>query len=277
MAVLITGGAGFIGSNLAKHYSNLNEFVIVVDNFFRGSIENLKGLNKERLLVVTLDMTAPEAVDELSQLIELHKPRKIFHYAAINGTEHFYDHPSLTQKTNSMGTQVLVDAISNCTTEDYRPLLVFASTSENYGSAETVPTSESDLTYVNIESVRDSYAVAKLNSEFAVRYTAEAGGYDFLILRIFNVYGPNMVGGRYGQVIPEFIQRLASGEHPLKILGTGEETRSFCYIDDHISLTTLLVENENSYNNVINLGNPIEVTISELARIVLKAFNCQLK
>ena len=131
------------------------------------------------------------------------------------------------------------------------------------------------MTYVDIESVRDSYAVAKLNSEFTVKLNSESIGYNYIILRIFNVYGPNMVGSKYGQVIPEFIQRLTNTEYPLKIIGTGEETRSFCYIDDHVLLTDLLYNEIDAYNQVINLGNPHEISIKELAEHVMMAMNLQ--
>ena len=278
MTILITGGAGFIGSNLARYYTNKGEKVIVIDNFFRGRLENLDNIGNNLLEVFELDLSDAKCKKELARIIDYYRPTKIFHYAAINGTEYFYDQPSLTQTTNSISTQYLVDALNLIRPRNnYKPLIIFASTSENYGNATNIPTSESDMTYVDIESVRDSYAVAKLNSEFTVKLNSESIGYNYIILRIFNVYGPNMVGSKYGQVIPEFIQRLTNTEYPLKIIGTGEETRSFCYIDDHVLLTDLLCNEIDAYNQVINLGNPHEISIRELAEHVMIAMNLQPK
>ena len=269
MDSLITGGAGFIGSHLAKSLVAQNEFVGIIDNLFRGSLSNLDTLSDTEMEFFNFDLADYKNFETLVNLLERYRPKKIFHYAAINGTQHFYDHPELTQKTNSLATLMLVEAIKKVYSVYDAPYLIFASTSENYGDPLVVPTSETDTTYVNIESVRDSYAAAKLMSEFYVRYGALGDHYQYLILRIFNVYGPNMVGTKYGQVIPEFIARASGGEYPLKIIGDGTQTRSFCFIEDHINLTLKLINSKRAENSVVNLGNPTEISIKELAVKVL--------
>jgi nucleoside-diphosphate-sugar epimerase len=192
------------------------------------------------------------------------------HYAAINGTQYFYDIPEKVAEVNSIGTYNLLHGIMGaCQAEPaLKPLIVFASTSETYGEPFHVPTNEEDVTYARISEVRDSYAIAKLMSEFYVKLYAKKLGLEFLIFRIFNVYGPRMVGTRYGQVIPEFIVRLKEGEYPLNILGDGKHTRSFIYIDDHVSLAFAAVMKAKR-DEVYNLGNPHETSIIELAELAM--------
>ena len=148
-------------------------------------------------------------------------------------------------------------------------MVVFSSSSEVYGSAKNIPTNENDQTYLRINEDRDSYAAGKLVSEFYVRNFCNSVGLNWIILRIFNVYGPRMVGSKYGQVIPEFIERLNNGEHPLRIIGNGDHTRSFCYIDDHVELTWRALKSAKKCE-VYNIGNPIEIKIIDLASIIMK-------
>jgi nucleoside-diphosphate-sugar epimerase len=276
--ILITGGAGFIGSHLAEKFHTEGFKVIILDNLFRGKLENISHLLDEGVLFKKLDLIKPEDQEEIFQLIAQTKPDYIAHYAAINGTQYFYDFPQLVAETNSIGTYNLLLAIKKVKEENssYQPLTIFASTSETYGEPFDIPSKETSVTYVRLEETRDSYAAAKLMSEFFVKLFSVGMHTDWMIFRIFNVYGPRMVGTKYGQVIPEFITRLRQGEYPLQIFGNGEHTRSFIYVNDHVDLAFKAITTAQR-NEVYNLGNPEEISIKNLAEIIMQQMKLEPK
>lgn len=268
-SVIITGGAGFIGSHLSERFAQEGYKVIIIDNLFRGKRSNIESLLTKGHLLLQYDLVDSQSVSLVERAIVDHEPELIMHYAAINGTQYFYDIPEKVAEVNSIATYNLLRGVEAAKKKSsLRPKLVFASTSETYGEPFQVPTEETDVTYARIEEDRDSYAIAKLMSEFYVKLYAKKLGLEFVIFRIFNVYGPRMIGTKYGQVIPEFIQRLKEGEYPLRILGNGMHTRSFIYIDDHVDMTTRAVLSART-NQVYNLGNPIETSIIDLAKLVM--------
>jgi len=269
-SILITGGAGFIGSHLSERFFSAGYRVIILDNLFRGRMENIQHLVDQGAFFAKLDLVKPEDQPAIKALLEKEKPAYIAHYAAINGTQYFYDFPQLVAETNSIGTYNLLLALKEINTvhPDYKPLTVFASTSETYGEPFDIPSRETSVTYVRLEENRDSYAAAKLMSEFYVKLFSEGMKTDWMIFRIFNVYGSRMVGTRYGQVIPEFITRLRGGEYPLQIFGNGEHTRSFIYVEDHVELAFRAITGA-KHNEVYNLGNPEEISIRDLAGIIM--------
>lgn len=275
--VLITGGAGFIGSHMAEWYVNNNYQVVIIDNLFRGKLENIQHLiDQGNAVFEKLDLTEYDDIKQIAELIVKYKPFQILHYAAINGTQYFYDTPEKVVEVNSLGTLYLMKAIvaAKKTVSNYKPLVLFASTSENYCEPFNVPTKEEDLTYFRLEQDRDSYAVAKMVSEFYVKLYCQKIDLDWIVLRIFNVYGPKMVGTKYGQVIPEFFNRIENGEYPLKIFGNGRHTRSFIHINDHVEMTTRLVFSDKIVTNTVyNLGNDYEISIKELGERIMKKFN----
>lgn len=268
---IITGGAGFIGSSVAKRLISEGYSVLIIDNLFRGVLSNLKEVLVDNNKLYKIDITDDDAVDKISEIIIEFKPELIMHYAAINGTQYFYDEPAKVATVNSLGTLNLMKSVKVAENRlnNFHPRIFFASTSEVYGEPSSIPTKETDLSYVRIDEDRDSYAAAKLMSEFYVRLYSKELGIPFVILRIFNVFGPRMIGTKYGQVIPEFIERLLRKEYPLNILGDGLHTRSFCFIDDHVELTIKLIKSGIA-NDVINLGNPNEISILELATLLMK-------
>lgn len=270
--VIITGGAGFIGSHLTEKFVQAGFNVIIIDNLFRGKRSNIEHLlSKPGNELLEYDLVDHNSVNVIKAAIVKYEPEYILHYAAINGTQYFYDIPEKVAEVNSIGTYNLMRALEEACKEkpQLKPIIVFASTSETYGEPFHVPTKEEDVTYARISEVRDSYAIAKLMSEFYIKLYAQKLGLEFIIFRIFNVYGPRMIGTRYGQVIPEFINRLKKGEYPLNILGDGKHTRSFIYIDDHIDLAFAAITKAER-NEVYNLGNPIETSIIDLAGLVMK-------
>lgn len=267
--VIVTGGAGFIGSFLCEHYVRKGKNVVVVDDFSRGRRENLSRINPAGIKVVDLDLASENANKVMTQVLRESQASLVFHYAAVNGTQHFYDHPGRTQLVNSLGTLAVVEALNEVAGElAIRPLLVLASTSEIYGPSPVTPTREDEAAILHLNSPRDSYAAAKMMSEFYVRYGLRSDSANFMILRIFNVYGPYMVSSKYGQVVPEFISRLKSGETPLRLIGDGSQTRSFCFVEDHVNIVERLTTNPDAYGRAINVGDDHEISISELANIL---------
>jgi nucleoside-diphosphate-sugar epimerase len=271
MRALVTGGAGFIGSHLCAALVKKGYQISIIDNLFRGKYENIKDLINNENFFYNIDMYDRDNISIISEIIRKSMPEVIVHYAAVNGTQYFYDLPAQVLDHNTMITYNLLEALKRIpdSPEFNRPRIIFASSSEVYGEPLRLPTSESDMTYLRLDENRDSYAASKLFGEFFIKHICNEIGIDWLILRIFNVYGENMVGTKYGQVVPEFINRLENNEYPLNIYGDGKHKRSFCYIDDHINITMQLIEKRIT-EEVLNLGNPVETSIIDLARIIME-------
>ncbi len=270
MRAIVTGGAGFIGSYLMEELIERGISVTAWDNLFRGKLENIQPLLKAENRFVQLDLSEYENIKEMAQLILEDRPEFIFHYAAINGTQYFYDIPAQVLEVNAAATYHLMLALRAVKQRapEYRCKVIYASSSETYGEPFSLPSKETDVTYVNVEHIRDSYAAAKLIGEFYVKLISEELGFHYTILRLFNVYGPRMVGTKYGQVIPEFIQRLSEGEYPLNIYGNGEHKRSFCYVTDNMRMTVDMALSDGA-DGVYNIGNSREISIRELAEIIM--------
>lgn len=266
----VTGGAGFIGSYLCEELVGKGYEVTIIDNLFRGKRENIEHLLGGGNHFYLLDMAKAESVGMMAGLLAAERPELIFHYAAINGTQYFYDIPGRVFEVNSMATYHLMCAVRGAVKLNgpFKTKVIYASSSETYGEPFSIPSRETDVTYVDIGHVRDSYAAAKLAGEFYVKLMAGEAGIEWVILRLFNVYGPRMVGTKYGQVIPEFIKRLRDGEYPLKIYGDGGHRRSFCYVADNVRDTVMLATG-GSRDEVYNIGNPDEISIRELAETVM--------
>jgi nucleoside-diphosphate-sugar epimerase len=270
MRAIVTGGAGFIGSHLAEELIKRDIHVSIWDNLSRGRLENISHILGGENRFLNLDLALHENIRRMADIILAEQPALIFHYAAINGTQYFYDIPARVLEVNTIATHNLMLALREVkkSNPDYRCKIIYASSSEVYSEPLSLPSKETDITYVNIEQRRDSYAVSKLAGEFYVKLIAGELGIDFLILRLFNVYGPRMVGTMYGQVIPEFIKRLSEGEYPLKIFGNGEHKRSFCYISDNTGMSVDLALS-GAPGGVYNIGGSDELSILNLADIIM--------
>ena len=189
---LVTGGAGFIGSHLCEKLIELNFSVICIDNLFRGIKKNLnKVIKNEMFYFYDIDLNEYSSINKLEEIFKNFSPDYIFHYAAINGTEYFYDIPYEVAITNSLSTSNLLKAIEKIINQDnyFSPKIIFASSSEVYGSANLIPTPENGLTYLRTSEDRDSYAAGKLMSEFFVKLFSQKYNLEYFIFRIFNVYG----------------------------------------------------------------------------------------
>jgi len=254
MKILITGAAGFLGSHLAKRLLDEKHKVFGIDNFFRGNKENLpehKNFQFYELDLLNLDKT--------KKVFAQIKPELVIHYAAINGTRYFYDIPFKVCDDNIRLTQnvLIASEISSVSK------LIYASSSEVYGSEPETPTKETHDVVLKPESIRDSYASSKAIGEFLCNLWAKKFDVDCLILRPFNTYGPNMVNSKYGQVIPEFIKRALSNVE-FTIAGSGKQTRSFCHVHDHTNIVKLLISKKAV--GIYNIGFDEEIQIGELAK-----------
>lgn len=256
MKVLITGGAGFIGSHLCNKFVKSGYDVICLDHLGTGSIKNIEELGKTgKFKFVQRDVT--KDIDDIEK-VEL-----ILHFASRASPSDYQTNSFDTLMANSTGT---FNLLKKAQRDGSR--FVFASTSEVYGQAQIIPTPETYYGYVNSYGPRSCYDESKRFGEALCYEFFHKFNTDIRIVRIFNTYGPYM---RYndGRVMTNFITQALNNE-PLTIFGDGKQTRSFCYIDDLIEGIFLLATKKNLNGEVVNLGNPEEFTILELAKKVLK-------
>ena len=255
MKVFVTGAAGFLGSFLCEELLKNGYNVIGFDNFFRGKEEYLP--KHKNFSFHKIDLT--KDVTEFEKIIIKEKPIWLFHYAAINGTKYFYDIPFQVTDDNVSMTQNVLKACINSSVKK----IIYASSSEVYGEPMQVPTPENHPIILNVHTDRDSYASSKAINEFYVKLFAKEHNVDFLILRIFNTYGPHMDTSEYGQVVPEFINKMYKDDK-FTIIGNGNHTRSFCFVSDHTRLVLKLAEKIS--NEIVNVGNNKEIKIFDLAK-----------
>ena len=247
---LITGGAGFLGSHLAKVLLENNEEVICLDNFFTGSKKNIKELIKNpNFELIRHDVTEPLKIEV----------NKIWHLACPASPIHYQFNPIKTAKTSFMGTYNMLGLAKRVGAK-----ILLASTSEIYGDPIEHPQTESYTGSVNTTGIRSCYDEGKRIAETLCADYQRIHGVDVRIMRIFNTYGPNM---RFddGRVISNFIVQALRKEK-ITIYGDGSQTRSFCYVDDLINGMILLMNS--NYQKPMNIGNPNEFTIKELASLV---------
>jgi len=256
MRVLITGGAGFVGSHLTESFLIDGYTVTVIDDFSTGSRQNFEReiYEQDRLEVKAGDVTKPLPVEPKYDIV--------CHLASIPTPGEYMNKPIRTLQTGSFGTQYSLDVA-----EKSNATYLLASTSEVYGDPEIHPQVETYNGNVDSFGPRACYDEGKRYAEALVRAYQEQYDVDVRIARIFNTYGPRM---RDDRVIPAFV-RQAENRGQLTIHGDGEQTRSFCYIDDLIRGLRQLLKSDCS--TPVNLGNPEEVTIEELAKIVLDVTN----
>jgi UDP-glucose 4-epimerase len=261
MRILITGGAGFIGSHLTDRLVSEGHAVTILDDLSTGRLENLAGAMDSGLVRFTEGSILDRPlVEEMVGRADM-----IFHLAAAVGVKLIMDEPSRSILTNITGTEnVLTAALPRRT-----PCFV-ASTSEVYGKATKFPFSEDDdLTLGATRNLRWSYACAKMLDEFLALAYAREHGLPVVLLRFFNTTGPRQTG-RYGMVLPNFVQAALEGR-PLMVHGTGEQSRCFGHVKDVIEALMRLMVTPEAYGRVFNIGTDQEVTIRALAEQVIAA------
>jgi len=258
MRILITGGAGFIGSHLCERLIGEGNEVLCLDNFFTGRRENIFHLlDNPRFELIRHDVTEPILL-EVDQIYNLACPASPVHYQY---------NPVKTVKTSVMGAINMLGLAKRV-----RARILQASTSEVYGDPLIHPQKEDYWGNVNPIGIRSCYDEGKRLAETLMTDYHRQNNVDIRIARIFNTYGPRMLEND-GRVVSNFIVQALRGE-PLTLYGEGEQTRSFCYVDDLIEGLIRLMNSEGLHDPV-NLGNPGEFTIKQLAEEVIKT--CESK
>lgn len=261
MHVLITGGAGFIGSHLAEHHLALGDHVYVVDNLSTGSLANLKSFRGN--LAFRFSEADVLRWDGLGEAVAW--ADRIYHLAAVVGVKKVLEDPVSVMATNMSGTERLLRAIHH---GGWNPQVVIASSSEVYGFNPNGSFAESDnIVLPSAGRLRWTYAVTKLADEFLAFSYARKYGLNIVVVRLFNTIGPNQVG-HYGMVVPRFIRHAIRNE-PLTVYGNGEQTRSFCDVRDTVVALDRLAGCPAAWGEVVNVGNEQEVSIRELAERVV--------
>lgn len=258
MQILITGGAGFIGSHLAKFHLAKNDEVMVIDNFVTGSKKNLESeINNKNLKIIEADITNYNFSDL--------PPFDIIYDLASPASPKDFENLSIEiLKTNSVGLINVLDFFVKSNSGTF----IFSSTSEVYGDPLEHPQKESYFGNVNSVGFRSCYDEGKRFAEALMMAYFRKFKKDIRIARIFNTYGPFMKRDD-GRVISNFVNQAINNQ-PLTIYGEGSQTRSFCYVSDMIEGLYSLGTTKNLAGEIINIGNPTEKTISEIADIIKK-------
>lgn len=252
--VLVTGGSGFLGSNLCEKLLDKGCEVICLDNFYTGSIENIKHLiQNSRFTMVNQNITDPIDL-EVDEIYNLACPASPIHYQ--------HD-PIFTTKTNVLGVLNLLELARMNSAK-----ILQASTSEVYGDPDMHPQREEYWGNVNPVGKRSCYDEGKRCAESLCFDYHRTHGVSIKVARIFNTYGPNM-HPQDGRVVSNFIIQALNGE-PITIYGDGSQTRSFCFVDDLINGLLAFMELDNEVTGPINLGNPIERSMNQLAMLVIE-------
>ena len=258
MRVLITGGAGFIGSHLADAYLQRGDEVLVIDDLSTGTIENIRHLKNNPHFHYTIDSVHNQPVT--AELVD--QCDVVFHLAAAVGVKLIVESPVRTIETNVRGTEVVL-ALAN----KKKKRVMIASTSEVYGLSTDVPFREDgNLVMGATTKGRWSYACSKAIDEFlALAYWREKK-LPTTIVRLFNTVGPRQTG-RYGMVIPTFVKQALSGR-PITVYGDGNQTRCFGYVGDVVGALIKLMDHPDSVGQVFNIGSNEEISIFKLAEKV---------
>jgi UDP-glucose 4-epimerase len=263
LRVLITGGAGFIGSHLADAYLQRGDEVLVIDDLSTGTIENIRHLKKNPRFHYTIDSVHNQPVT--AELVD--QSDVVIHLAAAVGVKLIVESPVRTIETNVHGTEVVL-ALAN--KKNKRVLI--ASTSEVYGLSADVPFREDgNLVMGATTKGRWSYACSKAIDEFlALAYWREKK-LPTTIVRLFNTVGPRQTG-RYGMVIPTFVKQALAGR-PITVYGDGKQTRCFGYVGDVVGALIKLMDHPESVGQVYNIGSNEEISIFKLAEKVKELTN----
>ncbi len=254
MNILITGGAGFLGSHLCRRFLKDGHSVSCLDNFITGSRDNIEGiLDDPKFSLIEHDISKPICFAE--------KLDWVLHFASLASPVHYMKYPIKTLKSGLNGTH-------NCLgiAKSHNAKFFLASTSEIYGDPLVHPQPETYWGNVNSIGLRSCYDESKRGAEALTYAYMRKHGLDVRVIRIFNTYGPNMQFND-GRVVSNFIVQALQGKD-LTIYGDGSQTRSFCYVDDLVDGITILMGKE--YKQPVNLGNPAEYKVKDLASIIIE-------
>ena len=264
MKILITGGAGFIGSHLTDRLIDDGHEVVAIDDLSTGSIKNIKQhQNNSRFKLIVDTILNETLIDEM-----VSKCDQIYHLAAAVGVKLIMNRPVETLETNVKGTEMIL-SIAN----KYKKKVLIASTSEVYGkimNGDNPPPLKEDTDRLMGATTkrRWAYACSKAFDEFLALAYYEEKRLPVIVVRLFNTVGPRQTG-QYGMVLPNFVQKALIGK-PIIVYGDGSQSRSFTHIADVVESLIQLMEEPNAVGQVINVGNEEEITIRELAVMVKK-------
>ena len=260
MKILITGGAGFIGSHLSERLLADGHEVVVIDDLSTGSMGNLAGVIGRKGFRFVRESVRSELV--MTTLVE--QVDQVYHLAAAVGVQLIVDRPVHTIETNIHGTEVVLNLANK-----FRTPVLIASTSEVYGKSDKVPfTEEDDVVYGSTAFSRWSYACSKAIDEFLGLAYFQETGLPAVIARFFNTVGPRQTG-MYGMVVPRFVQAALKNE-PIRVFGTGEQSRCFACVFDVIDAITALMATPSAAGQVYNIGAQQSITINGLAKKVIE-------
>jgi UDP-glucose 4-epimerase len=265
MRFLITGGAGFIGSHLSDLLIEHGHSVHVLDDLSTGAIENIRHLKDDRRFGYTIGSAEDHAV--VAELVD--EAEIVVHLAAAVGVTLVVDSPVRAIETNVHATEVVLKHAS----KKKKPVLI-ASTSEVYGKSQALPFKEDgDLQMGATDMGRWAYACSKAIDEFlAIAYWRERA-LPTTVVRLFNTVGPRQ-SGCYGMVVPRLVGQALAGE-PLTVYGDGRQTRCFCHVADVVQALFALATEERAYGNVFNVGATTEISIHELADLIVEVTNSE--
>jgi len=260
MKILVTGGAGFIGSHLAEELLKRGEEVFVIDNFSTGGRGNIEPLLPEPNFHLTVDsILNEETVEKLMK-----ECQQVYHLAAAVGVKLVMERPVETLETNVKGTEIVLKYANK-----YQRKVFIASTSEIYGKHKDHSLKEDDNRVMgSIRKRRWAYACSKSLDEFLALAYYDEYRLPVVIARYFNTVGPRQTGA-YGMVVPRFVQNALKGE-PITVHGHGDQSRCFTYVTDIVKATLALMDHPKAVGEVFNIGSEEEVTIKDLAKRIKK-------
>ena len=261
MRVFITGGAGFIGSHLCDALVAEGKKITILDNLSTGSKKNIAHL-EGKINVIQGDIRDQKLVESLVEGSDL-----VLHMAAALGVDNILENPIESISTNFYGSEMVLNAATK-----YDKRIVIASTSEVYGKNPKQPLSETDDRIIGSpQKLRWSYSDAKALEEAAAYFLFVTKKLKVTTIRFFNTVGPRQTG-KYGMVIPRFVKAAVENK-PINVFGDGSQSRVFCHVKDSVKAVLLLAETNKSIGEVFNIGGKGEITILDLAKMIIKQTN----
>jgi UDP-glucose 4-epimerase len=258
MRVLVTGGAGFIGSHLCDALVEMGNEVIILDNLVTGHEKNISQLAK-KIRIVKGDIRDSKIIDALTKSVDM-----VFHMAASLGVKNILQNPLESISTNLHGSEVIINAALK-----YDTRILIASTSEIYGKNSKTPLAETDDRLIGTpQIIRWTYSDAKALEEAIAYHLFLKSNLKVTIFRLFNTVGPRQ-SGEYGMVFPRFVH-AALNNQPLQIFGNGNQTRVFCHVRDAVEAIISLSSYQSTIGEVFNIGGKQEISIIDLANLIIK-------
>ena len=264
MRILITGGAGVIGSHLAEAHLKDGDDVYIIDDLSTGSMDNIHFLQKDpayknKLFVHINTILNHDSLLELTGICD-----RVYHLAAAVGVQTILDKPLESIVTNIQGTEKVLEMCNK-----FKKRVLIASTSEVYGKHMHAPLVETDnIIYGPSSKFRWSYAASKLMDEFTALAHQRTNGLEVVITRLFNTVGPRQTGA-YGMVIPRFVVQALRND-PITVFGDGTQTRTFTFVKDVVKALMVLMASDQAVGEVINVGGVEEITILDLAKKIIE-------